>query len=311
MSYDRAQTDFPQAFNAATMCSGIEQGTKVSSPYARPQLAPMVEAYIASVIRTCSDRDSNIVSVVLFGSSAVGGYSAGISDVDLLIVLRDGATREQRRGVCEAISEVEQRCGVAKAGSHHRSGLQAFADRVTANVRAFFVCTRSDLLSGDPARVLDIPRAQAVFVDRVAIPSIVSSGITVWGEDLLARVELLPIRRLDVAKAFFSLFNQVLFTVMVYPLLAGATKYAMDALKRSVHNCHFCYQLRPAPLRDEVAFFEQRHGPSSALSRLLSLRAEYQTSFRFVLACLPAIARLHLRTAADNKFPRHARAGCV
>ena len=78
---------------------------------------------------------------------------------------------------------------------------------VHPNVRAFFVCTRSDLLSGEPARVLDIPLVQAFFVDRIAIRSIVSSGITVWGKDLLARVALLPIRRLDVAKAFFGLFN--------------------------------------------------------------------------------------------------------
>jgi hypothetical protein len=119
---------------------------------------------------------------------------------------------------------------------------------------------------------------------------------------------LLPIRRLDVAKAFFGLFNQVLFTAMVCPLLPGATKYAMDALKRSIHNCHFCYKLRPAPLTEEVAFFEQRHRRSSALTRLLSLRTEYRPSFGFVLGCLPAIARLHLRTACDNQFPRHARA---
>ena len=52
---------------------------------------------------------------------------------------------------------------------------------VRPNVRAFFVCTRSDLLSGEPARVLDIPLVQAFFVDRIPIPSIVSSGIiTVW-----------------------------------------------------------------------------------------------------------------------------------
>jgi hypothetical protein len=267
----------------------------------------MVEAYVASVIQICAKPGSEVVSVVLFGSSAVGGYSAGISDVDLLIVLRDGATRQYRRQVRAAVAEVEQLCGIARPGSHQRRALQALADRVTANVRAFFVCTRSDLLSGEPARVLDIPAAQAFFVDRIAIPSIVSSGITVWGEDLLARVARLPIRRLDVAKAFFGLFNQVLFTAMVYPLLPGATKYAMDALKRSVHNCHFCYKLRPAPLTEEVAFFAQRHGPSSALNRLLSLRTEYRPSFGFVLRCLPAIARLHLRTAYDNQFPRHSR----
>jgi hypothetical protein len=116
--------------------------------------------------------------VVLFGSGAVGGYSAGISDIDLLIVVRDGATREHRRRLRDAVSQLEQHCGIAKPRSHERRALQAFADRVTANVRAFFICTRSDLLSGHPARVLDIPQVQALFVDRIAIPSIVSSGKT-------------------------------------------------------------------------------------------------------------------------------------
>lgn len=118
--------------------------------------------------------------------------------------------------------------------------LERFADRITANERAFFVCTRADLLSGDPARILAISRAQARFVDRVAIPSIVASGVVLWGEDLLPAVPLPPIRRLDVAKAFFGLFSQVIFSAAAYPLLPRATKYAMDALKRSVHNCHFC-----------------------------------------------------------------------
>jgi hypothetical protein len=123
-------------------------------------------------------------------------------------------------------------------------------------------------------------------------------------------VVLLPIRRFDAAKALFGLFNQVLFAAMVYPLLPDAIKYAMDALKRSVHNCYFCSKLQPAPLTDEVAYFEQRHGPSSALTRLLSLRAKYRSSFGFVLRCLPAVARLHLRTAFDNHFPRHVHANC-
>jgi hypothetical protein len=102
-------------------------------------------------------------------------------------------------------------------------------------------------------------------VDRIAIPSIVSSGITVWGEDLLARVALLPIRRLDVAKAFFGLFNQVLFTAMVYPLLPGATKYAMDGLKRPVHSCHFCYKLRPAPLAKRLRSSSNATDPAPRL----------------------------------------------
>jgi predicted nucleotidyltransferase len=270
-------------------------------------LAPHVEGYLTDVVRTCAEGGP-VASVVLFGSVATGSYSATISDVDLLLVLGDGAGAEDRRRVRDAVSELEVRHGLATPRSHRRSALEAFADRITANVRTFFICTRADLLSGEPARVLDIPPAQARFVDRVAIPSIVASGTTVWGEDLLAQVPLPPIRRFDVAKAFFSLFHQVLFCAAVYPVLPRATKYAMDALKRSVHNCYFCYHRRSAPLAEEVAFFQQRHRPSRALTRLLVLRSEYRPSFAFVLRCLPAIARLHLRTAWENPFPRAPRA---
>jgi hypothetical protein len=124
---------------------------------------------------------------------------------------------------------------------------------------------------------------------------------------LLDHVPLPPIRRLDVAKAFFGLFNQVLFSAAMYPILPRATKYAMDALKRSVHNCYFCHQARTAPLVAEVAFFEERYGPDQTLKRLLVLREQYRPSFGFILRCLGALARLHRRTALNLQFPRATR----
>ncbi len=272
------------------------------------QLASRLEAYLTDVVHSCGAQVGALASLVLFGSAATGGYAAGVSDVDLVLVLRDDVNAEDRRRVRDVVSELEARHGLAKPRSHRPNRLEVFADWVTADVRAFFVCTRADLLSGDPARIFDIPPAQARFVDRVAIPSIVASGITLWGEELLAQIPLPPIRRRDVAKAFFGLFNQVLFSAVAYPLLPSATKHAMDSLKRSVHNCYFCYHLRAAPLAEEVAFFQQRHGPSRALARLMALRRECRPSFGFVLECLPALARLHLCTARDNQFPRDARA---
>lgn len=134
-----------------------------------------------------------------------------------------------------------------------------------------------------------------------------ASGVTVWGEPLLDAVPLPPIRRLDVGKSFFGLFGQVLFAAAWYPLLPDATKYAMDALKRSVHHCYFCHHARPAPLPEEVAFLAARDGPSPALARLLELRRAYRPSFRFVVGCLPALARLHLGTARRARFPRAPR----
>jgi predicted nucleotidyltransferase len=278
-----------------------------------------LRAYLADIVDAGTTRGGSLVSLVLFGSAATGGYAPPISDIDLLLVVEDHADEAERRRIRDAVAELEVRHGFASFASFAKSkagrrgaladALERLADRVTANVRAFFVCTRADLLSGDPGRILGLSRAQARFVDRVAIPSIVTSGVTVWGEDLLAAVPLPPIRRVDVAKAFFGLFNQVLLTAVVYPLLPKATKYAMDALKRSVHNCYFCHHVRSAPLAAEVAYFEERYGPDPVLARLLALRREYRPSFGFVLACLPALARLHLRTARDIRFPRLARTG--
>lgn len=157
---------------------------------------------------------------------------------------------------------------------------------------------------GSAAQILDLPPQQAIFVDRVVVPSIVCSAVTVWGEDLLPHIPLPPIRGFDVFKAFHGLSGQILLSATLFPLVPDATKYAMGALKRSVHNCFFCYHGRRASLQDEVDFFRRRLGPSHTLARLLDLRREYRPSFAFVVRCLPTMTWLHLRTAMDNRFPR-------
>ena len=125
-----------------------------------------------------------------------------------------------------------------------------------------------------------------------------------WGEDLLPRVPVPPVRRLDVFKALFGFSSQVFLSAMTFPVLPDATKYAMGALKHSLHSCYFCYHGRTAALEEEVDFFRRRLGASQTLVDLLALRGEYRRSFAFVIGCLPALVRLHLRTARDNRFPR-------
>jgi predicted nucleotidyltransferase len=277
----------------------------LSAPAAVPRsLPPRVHAYLEAIVRMCAEGGRALVSVVLFGSAATGGFSGAASDVDLILVLPDDASQDDRCRLRGDVARLEALHGFRPDSPHPRGALEAFVERVTANVRSFFVCTRGDLLSGDVARILDLRPSQAVFVDRVVVPSIVGSAVTVWGEDLLPHVPLSPVRRFDVFKALFGLAGQVLLCAAVFPALPAATKYAMGALKRSVHNCFFCYHTYPAPLEEEVAFFQRRARPSRTLAQLLDLRREYRPSFAFVVRCLPAMARLHLRTALDNRFPR-------
>ena len=274
------------------------------APFTRLPIPAPVQAYLEALVRTCGGSGRALVSIVLFGSLATGGFSAKASDVDLILIVSDGTSEEDRRRLREAAERIEALHGFRENYAHPHRGLEAFVEKATANVRSFFICTRSDLLSGRVKRILDLRPSQALFVDRVVIPSIVTSAVTVWGEDLLSQIPMLPIRRFDVFKAFFGFSSQALLSAAVFPLLPGATKYAMATLKRSVHNCYFCYHGRRASLEEEVNFFQRQLGPFSTLVHLLALRGEYRRSFAFVIRCLPTLVRLHLRTAFDNRFPR-------
>lgn len=267
-----------------------------------------MQAYVAAIVQPGADGRRAIVSVILFGSTVTGGFSGTVSDVDLILVLPDGASLEDRHRLRNEVTSLEILHGWRETPG--RPGvLDAFVAQVTANDRSFFVCTREDLLSGSVARILGLHPAQALFVDRIVLPGILSSAVTVWGEDLLAHILVPPIRRLDICKAFLGLFCQVVVSAVFFPVLTHATKYAMGTLKHSLHSCYFCYHAKPAALQEEVDFFQRRLGPSRALEQLLALRQVYTPSFLFVSRCLPMLVRLHLRTALDNRFPLAVREG--
>jgi len=52
---------------------------------AAPPIPPRVQTYLEALVRACVDSGRVLVSVVLFGSAATGGFSATASDVDLIL----------------------------------------------------------------------------------------------------------------------------------------------------------------------------------------------------------------------------------
>jgi hypothetical protein len=195
------------------------------------------------------------------------------------------------------VERLENLYGLADCGEQRQNAFGRIFEKVASNHRSLFVCRRGDLLSGSVARILQLMRIQALFVDRIVIHSVLGSSVTVFGEDLSAGISTPPIRRFDVFKAFCILLNILLTSAAFYPLLPRATQYAMSALKASVHSCYFCHCSRRAPLEEEIDFFLQRYGSSSALEQLPRLRRAPVRSYAFVWSCVPAMARLHLRTA--------------
>ena len=263
-----------------------------------------VQAYVEAIVHTCADDGRALVSVVLFGSAAIGGWVETVSDVDLILVVPDCATGEAIDRLRSEVEHIEIIHGFLSPSAHCQAALETFLNRVTAHDRSFFICTRGDLLSGDIGRILRLHPLQATFVDRIVLANFVASGITVWGEAILPLVPVAPIRRFDVFMALFGLFPMALLCAAIFPIYPRMTKYAMGVLKSSLHSCFFCYELSRASLEEEISFFENRLGSNRTLMQLLALRRNYRNSFAFVVWCIPTMLRLHWRTSIDNRFPR-------
>ena len=220
-----------------------------------PELSSRVRSYLDAIAEACDRDGPGLVSILLFGSAAKGAFVRQVSDVDLIVVVPDGASREGRARVRDKVSHLEIEHGFRKPAKIPNP-LQVFAARICGNDHSCFVCTRSDLLSGVVARVLDLNAAEALFVDRIVFANIMASSVTVWGEDLRPMVHPPHVRRLDVFKAWFAFTSQMLFCLAAYRLLPDATRYAIGTLKHSLHSCYFCYHENTTALDEEVAFFQ-------------------------------------------------------
>ncbi|HZI12987.1 MAG TPA: nucleotidyltransferase domain-containing protein, partial [Myxococcus sp.] len=123
-----------------------------------PSLPPRITGYIDAIAQACTQEGRGLVSIILFGSAAKGGFSQKVSDVDLIVVLPDGASGQERARVRGEVSRLEVAHGF-KEPAGPRNPLQAFAERAGGNDLSCFVCTRSDLLSGEVARVFGLRAA--------------------------------------------------------------------------------------------------------------------------------------------------------
>jgi hypothetical protein len=261
-----------------------------------------VQQYLDGVAQLHRGSVISLVSVILFGSAASGAFSES-SDVDLIIVIPDETSPEDRRLLRGAVTDLEIMHGLRFPESRPKNALEKFAEHAGGHAHSFFFCTKGDLISGDAARIFGLRAAEEVFLENTFLASVIVSARTVWGEDLLSLVPLPSLRRVDVFKSLFRSTAFILFCAAAFPVLSDATKYAMSTLKHSLHSCYFCYHLRTDSLDKEVAFFNARLGRIRTLLDLLNLRQEYHRSFAFVLRCVSTLSWLHLRTAWDNRFP--------
>src|SRR5712692_5355511 len=88
-------------------------------------LPTRVQTYIEALVQTCAQDRIPLVSVVLFGSAAKGGFSGDVSDVDLILVVPNDASRANRRRLGEEVARLETLHGLRFATTDSPGRLRA------------------------------------------------------------------------------------------------------------------------------------------------------------------------------------------
>ena len=78
-----------------------------------------VQGYVETIVHRCPDGGRALVSVVLLGSAAIGGWVETVSDVDLILVVPDCGTR--RHPSYLAAAEAWQEATMKEGKEHGKS----------------------------------------------------------------------------------------------------------------------------------------------------------------------------------------------
>jgi len=92
-------------------------------------LPSRVQAYVEAIIHTCADDGQGLASLIVFGSAAIGGWTEVISDVDLILVVPDGATELDTDHIRAEVERIEMLHGLRSGSTHGQRALEGFMDR--------------------------------------------------------------------------------------------------------------------------------------------------------------------------------------
>ena len=263
-----------------------------------------VRGYLDAVFEFADHKSSEIVSIMIFGSVAKGGFSP-VSDVDLFVVLADEVPWDEKKKLQHDLAGLELQHKLRKRPKSKKESILTGVDRLAGQFKSQFICYKHDFISGNTAAVAGInPVLESLFLStRIAFADDVVSARTLWGEELLPQVSVPLLMKAHLVKNCLGFLAFNACALAVFPLVPNATKYSMSALKWMLHTCHFCMTLKSSTIEEAVEFFQAEIDGDAQLMELLSLRSLHRPSFRFVKDCFGTIFKLYSVTVKQAVFP--------
>ena len=96
-----------------------------------PNSSGPIQKYLEAIAQLRLPSGAPLVSVILFGSAAKGAFTANVSDVDLIVVLPDTASQDDRRHIQEKVLALEIIHGFRMPSDRTRGWLEKYIERCT------------------------------------------------------------------------------------------------------------------------------------------------------------------------------------
>lgn len=253
--------------------------------------------YLSDLVSSLQEQiGDKLLSIILFGSAVKGGFIKGISDFDMIIVVDDSIPSKQIRTLTSEVQSLSEKHGVVSSTTEEFEGIPQFIMTQTGMFMSQFICRRRDFVSGRFSKIFG---ANALLAKLFSPSSTVLGGAlkgsrTVYGEDLVSRMEIPSPRKLDVLKSL--IMNEILveLSLFYYPFAKNATKMAMEASKWNVHMASYLLTGESKSLPESIETVTERGIVSDHLIRLEKLRGKYEPDLSFIVSTLKAIGRIHL-----------------
>jgi predicted nucleotidyltransferase len=240
-------------------------------------------SYLKSVL-SIAEKTGAVVSVLIFGSFAKGGFSER-SDVDLLVVVSDDC-RQETIGQLESVLE-RQAAGFG-FGRTSKSVVDKFLSALMSQTGIFesgFVTRRSDFLRSDFTKIFSTNKILTSLIapKDIVIAGMLSRARTVFGEDLLVVRTPVAIGSGQLLRSLVMNSLLAVGALLISPLTDKSTDLSLEAVKWSLFSTYYlAYGDSPGIDRIAERFISSGILPG-VMRRMLSLRESRASDNRFLV----------------------------
>lgn len=255
--------------------------------------------------------DENLCSVILFGSHAIK-QNTKISDIDLLIVMKDTVDSKTMRKIARNLNWLKFTVGITKPAKGPMRILRAIEAKTGISV-CYFLCYRQDLIEWRFSQVFSVNQ----LLSRLLAPGelvrlgIQTHGITLVGEDLLTKIAPREIGASQLAKSCLMNIIQAIGALLIAPVSSRATFYSIEAMKWSLFSGYAYMTGKGAAITEIVQYFKNKLqiGPflSSQLDSLMQLRESLHHSSEFSMKTPLSVFLIHKEVIQKRKCEKEQK----